>query len=260
MVKHLRVGWLVFQNRLNTIFEHRTDLLLWLTSGFISLLFTLSVWKAFRPQEVFQNLWQFYVIAGIISGLISERFYHRMSQNIHRGGLSFFLLQPFPYLSRTIFDIIASGSINLIITLITLYLISWQFGTQLQLSLSLSQVILALPLLFIGWSISVLISFLLGCIAFVWIRPDSLYLVFDILLPFLIGAQLPLWMLPQNYQWLIKFLPTRWVVSAPTEVILSQTEPYLSVFISGLVWLIILIGVSRYIWNRVLYLYEAVGG
>ncbi len=260
MVRFFRVGWLTFQLRLSIIFEHRTDLILWLTSDFISLLFTLSVWKAFRPQDVFQHLWQFYVLAGIISGFASERFYHRMAHDIHRGELSQYLLQPFPYIGITICNILASGLINLFVNLIALYLLSWQFGTVLQLPLNFSQIIMALPLVVIGWTISLLISFLLGCIAFVWIRPNSLYLIFDILLPFLIGAQLPLWLLPDNYQWLVRILPTRWIVSVPIEAVFNQNVTFLPVFLNGIVWLAILSIISRYIWNRVLYLYEAVGG
>lgn len=258
MANYLRISSLIFRQRLAVILEYRTNFIMRIVAGFISLLFMVTVWQGLRPDDFQGTLWQFYVIAGIVGAVTGEGFYRQMASDVNTGNLSFYLLQQYPYLGRITARLFADALINIGISILTIVVVGlFVRGT---ISISFVNLLLAIPFLIAGRLMGILINFLAGCVSFIWINPDAFYLVLDTVLFFFFGSMLPFWMLPPVWQKIFVLLPFRSVIATPTEVAVGITSYLIPISISTIIWLGILSFLSARVWKKVLVYYEAVGG
>lgn len=257
MRKCYKIFLLVYKQRLATILEYRTNFLLRIVAGLVSFIFLVAVWQGLRPQDFKTILWTFYVLVAIIGAFNGEGFYRQMSSDINTGQLSFYLSQPFPYLLRIIARLIADVSVSTGIGIIVIFVV----GLFLQnlLNLSIVNILLAIPIMFLGRMISILLNFLAGCLSFVWNNPDALYLLLDVFLFFLYGSLVPFWLLPEFFQKLFLIFPFRAVIATPVEIMMGVYQDVVLNLSSGLLWLIVLAIFSKMVWDKVLVHYEAVG-
>lgn len=249
--------FLIFKQKLVVSFEYRANFLIRVINGFISFLFLIAVWQGLRPHDFQTTIWMFYILAGIIGAFNGSSFYRQMSADINSGQLSFYLLQPFSYLARMIAQLLADSVVNVFITLAAIFIVGLFAHGIIQFTFF--NLILALPFLLLGRLIGILVSFLFGCLSFLWTNQDAFYLVLDVVLSFLFGATIPFWFLPQVWQNLFLALPFKSVIATPVEMAIGINQNLWQNLISSLVWLVVLAVVSRIIWKKVLVYYEAVG-
>ena len=259
MTKIVKVCWLLFQSRLTEMIEYRLNFLVWMIIPGLQMLLIFSVWSYFRPESFTDHLWQFYVLTGLISGFTMQSEYAQMSKDIRTGFFSYYLVQPFPYFMRFISSDLASSVLRIVLISFTIWLISREYLSIVQLSVAPIHILMGLPMLLLGRIMASLVFFLMGCITFIWTQPNSLYLVLEIILPLFVGAKLPLWLLADHWLYFLNFLPTRWMVSMPAEILVGLPISFGSVLFSGIIWMVLLSILSWFIWRHVLVLYEAVG-
>lgn len=257
MNKYSKISLLIFKQKLATILEYRANFIIRIVAGFISLLFLVSVWRWFRPDDFQTRIWLFYILAGIIGSFNGSSFYRQMSADINTGQLSFYLLQPFSYLARITAHLLAEAVVNVIISLLAIF--STGLFVHGLVKITWGNLLLAIPFIFLGRLMGLLISFLAGSLSFFWINPDPFYLVLDVILSFLFGSALPFWWLPKIWQNIFLLLPFRSVIATPTEMALGITQSLWPNLLSAVVWLVVLSLVSLRIWKRILVYYEAVG-
>ena len=258
MTKTFKVSWIIFYTRLATIIEYRTNFILRIVAGFLSLLFLIAVWQGLRPDEFQTTFWMFYVLAGIIGPLNGEGFYRHIANEINSGQLSFYLVTPFPYLIRIIARLMADVLVSTGIGIVVIIIIS--FFIQGLITVSFPVILLAIPFIILGRIIGILLNFLAGCVAFKWINPDAFYLLLDTFLFFLMGSFVPFWIFPIWLQKIFILIPFRSVIATPIEIIMGRTENMVVYLTSGIIWAVILSYFSYKIWKKVLVYYEAVGG
>lgn len=258
MIRYFKIASIIFRQELSSIIEYRTNFILNIVSGLIGFIFLVSVWQALRPNEFTSVIWAFYVLISLLVDLNGEGFYRKMSADINSGNLSFVLLQPYSYFLRMSSKTMANSLVSFVITLAIVLLAS--FLIRGSFSLSPVNILIAIPFIFVGRLISLLFSFLVGCVSFVWPNPDAFYLVIDVIIGALFGALIPFWFLPSSWQQVINLLPFRAVVATPVEIILGRASNPIPLLAVSLIWLAIMIFFATRIWKRVLNLYEAVGG
>lgn len=257
MSKNGKISLLIFKQKLATILEYRANFIIRIVAGFISLLFLVSVWNWFRPDDFQTRIWMFYILAGIIGSFNGSSFYRQMSADINTGQLSFYLLQPFSYLARITAHLLAEAVVNVIISLLVIFTTGLFINGLVKITWA--NLVLAIPFIFLGRLMGVLISFLAGSVSFFWMNPDPFYLVLDVVLSFLFGSAFPFWFLPKIWQKIFLFLPFRSVIATPTEAALGITQNLWPNLLSALLWLVVLSIISSRIWKRILVYYEAVG-
>lgn len=116
--------------------------------------------------------------------------------------------------------------------------------------------------LLLAWMLRFLWGYWLALLAFWTARADSLLVIQDSLVFLLSGIVAPFALLPTNIADIARWLPFRYMVGFPVEVLTGQIGP--SEILFGLAiqsfWVLLSIALCRLVWRQGLAKYSAVGG
>jgi len=193
--------------------------------------------------------------------IIGGTFWHLISNSIRRGELSNTLLKPiFPYAK----DILLEqgwktfGLISGIPILILFFLV---FSGNLSIEFSLIHLIISLPSIILSTLIFALLQFIIGNLTHWFQKVDGVYTVYNTTSYIFGGAIAPLLLMPLGIQKAAYLLPFRYTFSFPIEIfqsLISNSQIYLGYFLQVL-WLILLIILSRILYKKGLQKYESFG-
>jgi ABC-2 type transport system permease protein len=179
---------------------------------------------------------------------------------VHKGTLSQWLMRPLSF-----FETAASHKLAKILILLIPGLIVIILGFALipsfpspEPGLSVLYAIAVLPLSIAMFGI---LSAVIGMISFWTMNTDSVFALVMLILEFFGGRLLPLSFLPGWLQHLSDFLPLRFAISLPAEVMLNPGSNSVFLIFGGqLFWCLALLGIAYLLWNQGLKRYDAVGG
>lgn len=179
---------------------------------------------------------------------------------IRSGNFSSWLLRPLPPIYEAIASDAAMKMVSMPFTIGVVIVLGLILRPSFAFSLSSATTfILALVLAQI---LRFLLAYVLALLALWAARADALLLLNDTLVFLLAGQIAPVALLPEALQAAATMLPYRYVLGFPIEVLLgklSGPEVWRG-FAWQLVWLAVVIGLYRFIWQRGLRHYTAVGG
>lgn len=182
--------------------------------------------RIIQKGELFSKL-----LKPLPGGFLAERVLHEMSLRWARAKVTF---------------IIAA-----IIYLVVAQFISLPFAP-------LSQLVF-LPLAIIGGTmINFCFWLIISCTAFWWYENTALTDLVDTILPFLDGTFIPLIFFPDAISSVLKWLPFRYNVSFPLEI-MSQSMSWSELITGTLImisWCLILLVLSRIVWRKGLKVYQ----
>jgi ABC-2 type transport system permease protein len=136
------------------------------------------------------------------------------------------------------------------------------FLIQPQFNLSTTQVLLFIPALLFAWVLRFFWGYWIALLAFWATRADSLLALQDTFI-FLLGGHLaPIHLLPDWLQTIARVLPFRYMSAFPVEILTGQLtgQETLLGFIALAIWSTAAILLYRFVWQRGIRHYEAVGG
>jgi ABC-2 type transport system permease protein len=136
------------------------------------------------------------------------------------------------------------------------------FLLQPTLKLTTSGVLFFVPALALAWVLRFFWGYAMSLLAFWLTRADAL-LAFQDSLTFLLAGQIaPVDLLPGVLQTLALWLPFRYMLGFPVEILMGQLTPseVLFGFAVQLFWVCVSLALSLSIWQRGLRRYTAVGG
>jgi ABC-2 type transport system permease protein len=127
------------------------------------------------------------------------------------------------------------------------------FLFDLQLPETLQTTFLFVVTLLLGYLVNFHLDFLLGSLGLVTLEVHTIAWVFGAMARFFSGQLVPLWLFPGVLGLLANILPYRAVVSTPLSVYagILKGSAILQALLFQLVWLIVLLMVSRWLWERV---------
>jgi ABC-2 type transport system permease protein len=229
----------------------------------IPLLAWLSVFQYAQSEKLVgweQNEMIAYYLLVFIIGLFTDiQFHYEMSTMVHMGTLNQWLIRPLSFLETVVSHISARIIILLIPGTVALLLSIWLFPGILS-SLSFSSVVnacLALPL---SLALFGLISATVGMLAFWIIKTDSFFALIMLILEFLGGRLLPLDLLPDWLQYVSHFLPLRFAIAGPVDVILHpETSSIMPLLFGQSIWCLLLFGFALLLWRMGIRRYDAIG-
>lgn len=181
---------------------------------------------------------------------------------IRTGEIKKFLIQPvdllwFTFLSRvahkTAYYSVAAGPFALVFFLCRGYFPPLPSAATLLL--------FTLTLL-LGFLLGYFMEVSLGLIGFWWLEISSLIFVYTLLNFFLSGHMFPLDMLGAEWHWLVQFIPLQYLAYFPAAVFLGKiTGTALAWGIAcELIWIVALVGLSRWLFHRGVIRYSGFGG
>ncbi|MEK7149993.1 MAG: ABC-2 family transporter protein [Patescibacteria group bacterium] len=203
-----------------------------------------------------------YVLIGNLFSVITRNFLTNVvAHDIKDGRLSSFLLQPISYfnfilsreLGRLSFAFLMSVSSQVVIILF--FLNKFIFNSDI---IYLSVILIMIILAFIT---ELLISYLIGLIAFWADEVDGIYATVDRLRKFFSGGYFPLNFLPPVFVTASFSLPFAYSFFVPAQLYLKKIDILAGIrgiFIQ-LIWIVLLYGIIRLLWKKGLKKYEGVG-
>ncbi len=260
--------WLVFKNRIGSIFAYRLNFLIGRLQGLVTILLLYFLWvtlarqtgrfAGFTPEEIATYV----LLVNILRAFVFGSQTRRMASDINKGTYSVNLVKPFNSVAFYYFEELAErlvGTLAAIVeTLILTYLlkVDWFIPTSYTTWFYFILAIILAQLLYFFFST------LLNYLAF-WSREAmGPRFLFEWILEFASGAYFPISILTGGIFFsILHKLPFIYMIYHPLMIFLKKgilTDMPFYIF-GGVMWLIILVGLNRLMFNSGIKKYSSEG-
>jgi ABC-2 type transport system permease protein len=208
-----------------------------------------------RPGAFGISLQQMVTYA-VLSMAIENLFYtgpqFYMSRQVRSGAIDGDLLRPLDFHFHMLARSTGEMFFRVIVIAMPAMLLGY-FLFDLQLPETLQTTFLFVVTLLLGYLVNFHLDFLLGSLGLVTLEVHTIAWVFGAMARFFSGQLVPLWLFPGVLGLLANILPYQAVVSTPLSVYagILKGSAILQALLFQLVWLIVLLMVSRWLWERV---------
>lgn len=263
MKKYLTVINVYWQRALT----YRSTIIAYRIGEIVEVLILILMWSSiYDKQEIIKGftlpeMITYVLIGNLFNAIIRNFLTDVVAHDIKEGRLSAFLLQPISYFyfifSRELgrLSVAFFMSVSSQVVIILFFLNKFILNSDI---IYLSVILLMIVLAFIT---EILISYLIGLIAFWADEVDGIYATVDRLRKFFSGGYFPLNFLPPIFVTASFSLPFAYSFFVPAQLYLKKID--ISAGIRGLfvqlIWIALLYGVIRLLWKRGLKKYEGVG-
>jgi ABC-2 type transport system permease protein len=261
----MKAEFRTFRNVIHETAAYRSNTVASFLVILVPVLFLLLFWNsAFESRDAIggysrEQLFAYYLLIVVLQDVLMITVNFEISTDIRSGRLSTFLLRPFNYL-RHCFSVFLAVSFNsllytgFIVIPLLAFLKPDFFSPSSCMAIGIAAVILASLIAFLFGS-------LLGCIAF-WIEDvSSLQTGLSVFVPILSGAFLPVSFFPDWFGSILAYLPFRYSLAFPVEVLSSRIAPNVAVngLLVQLIWVLLGAFLLKLAWRRGQNVYTAYG-
>lgn len=213
--------------------------------------------RGFTLQEMLT-----YVLVGNLFNMIVRSWAHQMvSRQIQEGTLSNFLVQPVNYFHYFIFRELGRHSLPTGLSVLSQLAVIAFFYRVVIINVSVPALLVIAAMLVFAFITELLISFLIGSIAFWTDETDGIYATIGRLQRFFSGGYFPLNLLPPAFLSASYVLPFAYSIYVPTQLYLGKESIVagLKGLLIQVVWIILLYFTIKIVWRMGLKKYEGVG-
>ena len=231
------------------------------------MLVLILMWSAiYGGQKVIggltlQEMVTYILIGNFFNAIIRNFLSNVIARDIKDGRLSMFLIKPMSYFSYILSQEIGRISLATIMSVLSSTLVIIFFINTFIWDFDIVYLLVIFTMLIFAFITELLLSYLIGLIAFWTDEVDGLYSTIDRIKKFFSGGYFPLNLLPIAFVKISFVLPFGYSFFVPAQLYLKKLD--LSVGLTGLlvqvVWIFVLYGIIKIVWNRGLKKYEGVG-
>jgi viologen exporter family transport system permease protein len=247
--------------------QYRANLIMYLLYWLVSPVVYLAVWVTVANSQgsvsglTANDFTTYYMTLLIVDQITSEITIHLLAYKIQDGTLSGELIRPIhPILTNTLVNNIAFKTLT-IMALLPVWGVLWMLFKPDFSSVTLQGILLAIPVMLIGFGISFLLGAIITCVAFWTTRVYALNEFYYAWITLFSGQFVPLQLMPKIVQSIATFLPFPLFKYYPIEIILGRLpmNEIPRVYASGIVWFILALILFRWIWREGVKRFSAVG-
>lgn len=247
--------------------QYRANLIMYLLYWLVSPVVYLAVWTTIARSQgsvgglTVNDFVTYYMTLLIVDQLTSEITIHLLAYKIQDGTLSGELIRPIhPILTNTLMNNLAFKVLT-ILALVPVWIVLWFLFRPDYSSVTLSNLLLALPAILLGFTISFLLGAALTCVAFWTTRVFALSEFYWALAVMFSGQFVPLQLMPRLVQQIAGYLPFAMFKYIPIQIILGRlsAQEITRAYLVGIFWLLISILLFRWIWREGVKKFSAVG-
>ena len=248
--------------------QYRASLLIWLIGSILEPTIYLVVWSTVARSSggsvggfTADDFAAYYIAIMFVDHLTFTWIMWEYDYRIRMGQLSTMLLRPIHPIHEDIADNITYKTLTLLVLLPVAALLVWLFDPAFD-NTTLWAVAAFAPALLLSFLVRFLLGWSLAMIAFWTTRISALNDSFFVVELFLSGRIAPLDVLPAGLRSAAGFLPFRWCLAFPVELLLGRLTPRETLIGFGMqaLWLIISLVLMRLIWRAGIRQYAAFGG
>lgn len=266
MSKYLRKIARMFYINWSNILQFRGDIFLWTLTEAITPLIALAIWftvtshtqTAISPRDTLT----YYVLSILVITATNAWTSHFLTQQILDGELVKYLVRPISVFWEHITDNIDVKIMRLVLPVPAAVAVFWLLPEWFSPSIyAPSRIALAITSVLLGATIAFVADSLLATFAF-WIEDAHQIIGYHYLLwTISSGVLIPYIFLPETIKTILSFLPYRYIVSAPIEILItsSSTTPATTLIAIQVAWIIGLTLVLKVLWQRGLKRYAIPG-
>jgi len=216
-----------------------------------------QVIKGFTLNEMVSYL----LIGNFIDVIVRNWLSPVVAGDIKDGRLSMFLVKPMKYLHYIIAREIGRISFALIMSVLSNLIIVLLFKKYLALSFDWILFIIVVLMVVLAFVVELLISYLVGLIAFWILEVESVFYTVERVKKFFSGAYFPISLLPKQFLAVSFFLPFAYSYFVPAQLFLGKLDIYIG--LRGLavqvIWIVLLLAVIKIVWLKGIRQFEGAG-
>ena len=209
----------------------------------------------------FQEMLTYILVGNFFNVMIRNWLENYIAGDIKDGRLSVFLIKPIAYFNYVLFREIGRISLAVLMSVLSQALVILFFFSKFIFNFDILYLLLIFLMIILAFITELLLSFLIGLIAFWTDEVDGVYRTIERLKKFFSGGFFPINLLPAAFVNISLFLPFAYSFFVPAQLYLKKID--LSAGLKGIlvqiVWLFLLYGIIKAVWNRGLKRYEGVG-
>lgn len=262
----MRKYWFRFLSAIQTEFQYRSNLFLWMVVGAISPIVMTLVWFAVLKTRTEVGGYDqgdfvlYYLMVTISWYVVGGEYARPIGTAIRSGDINKSLLQPYNLvLGKAIWEQ-AWKLLSLLLSLPAVFFVLYFMRGSINYELALSQIPYIILALLFGALIFGLMQAIIGILAFWMTEIWPVAEMNDMLLQLIGGMLAPLSLMPSYIEQLSRFLPFRYIFYEPVAIILDKTPNPALVIGYQAVFVVILYLVYQGMWRAGIRKYEAVGG
>ena len=208
-----------------------------------------------------QEMITYILIGNFFNAIIRNFLSSVIARDIKDGRLSMFLIKPMGYFSYILSQEIGRISLATMMSVLSSTLVIIFFINTFIWDFDVTYLLVILAMVILAFIAELLLSYLIGLIAFWTDEVDGLYATIDRIKKFFSGGYFPLNLLPIAFVQVSFALPFAYSFFVPAQLYLKKVD--LSTGLKGLliqiIWILVLYGIIKIVWNRGLKRYEGVG-
>jgi ABC-2 type transport system permease protein len=247
--------------------QYRANLLMYLFYWIVSPIIYLAVWTTIAASQgsvkglTANDFVLYYLLVLIVDQFTSDITIHILAYKIQDGTLANELLKPVhPILTQIFVNGQAHKTLNFIVLIPIWGLLALIYRPEFSAAAGWNM-LFVLPALILGMLISFLFGATITCLAFWTTRVYSLsefFFAFSLLFS---GQFVPLVLMPDWIQRIAQFLPYRFFIYFPIQIVLGQVtvSEILYGLLAGVGWLVIMFGLFTMVWRAGVRRFSAVG-
>ncbi len=262
---NMRGGWSLVKHSWLMWLQHRSFFFLLAFGWMIQPLIYLLVWSTAAGSGEIGGLNRgefvaYYLILILVNQLTYAQVNWTVGDEIRYGGMNRILLRPL----APIFDALTTEVAGKVVYMFFVIPVTAILALVLrpELHLTLSNALAFIPALVFAWALRFFWGYWLALLAFWSTRADALLSLQDSLVFLLAGQVAPVVLLPGILQQMAIFLPFRYMLGFPVEVLTGQLDTFATFTGFGLQvgWLAVALLLYLIMWRAGLKRYSAVGG
>lgn len=247
--------------------QYRANLLMYLLYWLVSPIIYLAVWTSIANAKgdvngfTANDFITYYMTLLIVDQITSNIVIHTFGYKIQDGTLSGELIRPIhPMLTNALVNNIAFKALT-IMGLIPVWIVLFFLFKPDFSQVALSGILVATPVMILGFFISYLLSAAITALAFWTTRVYSIHEFYFALILLFSGQFVPLTLMPKLVQDIAQYLPFQLFIYFPIQVILGKLSPaqITQGYVMAGVWLVVALVLFNWIWRNGVKRYSAVG-
>ncbi len=247
--------------------QYRANLMMYLLFWLVSPIIYLAIWTSIANAKgnvnglTANDFITYYMMLLIVDQITSNIVIHTFAYKIQDGTLAGELIKPIhPMLTNALVNNIAFKFLT-IMGFIPIWIILFFLFKPDYSSVTLIGILLAIPIMLMGFLIGYLLTATITSLAFWTTRVFSIHDFYFALSLLFSGQFVPLTLMPKIIQNIAQYLPFRFQLYHPIEIILGKlsTAEIIQGYVMAGVWLVIAITLFNWVWRKGVKRFSAVG-